>query len=117
VGLPVGRAANRLDAEHAFRRLEAREPLAHVATELVLRDPRGAQLDDADHRLTPLLVRDPDDDRVVHGRIGLQDLLDLLRVDLLAAGVDADAAAPGARQRAVRLDAPPVSGNHAAHAV
>src|SRR5207247_621021 len=94
-----------LDFQPRPRTTRPPELLAHVAEELVLRGPRGAQLDDADHRLTPLLVRDPDDDRVVHGRMGLQDLLDLLRVDLLAAGVDADAAAPEERQRAVRFHA------------
>ena len=64
-----------------------------------------AELHDRGDPLAPALVGHADDDRVEHGGVGLERLLDLLGVDLLAAGVDADRAAAEQRDRAVGLDA------------
>ena len=74
-----------------------------------------AGLDDGAHGLAPALVGHADHQHVVDLGVGLQDGLDLLGVDLLAAGVDADRAAAEQGDRAVGLDGgrsrrPPRSG-------
>src|SRR5262249_50451298 len=112
VRLAVRCAADRIDEEDALRRLEPRQPGTDVLAEVVLAG-RGAavRLDEADDGLAPLLVRHTDVQRVVHGRVGLERLLDLFGIDLLAAGVDADAAAAEEHERAVVFDHAPVAGD------
>src|SRR5439155_996763 len=118
VRLSVRRPPDRFDDEHALGRLEPSQARTHVAAELILAGGgTPVELDEPDDRLPPFLVADTDHDRVVDGGMGLQHLLHLLRVDLLAGGVDADAAAAEERQRPVVLHRAPVSRDHVAYAV
>ena len=74
-------------------------------------------LHDRGHPLAPALVGHADDDGVEHRGVGLQRGLDLLGVDLLAAGVDRHRAAAEHGDRAVGLDRGHVAGHRPAHAV
>src|SRR5207244_10066183 len=71
------------------RALVAGEPLAAELDELVLADLRGRAADDDGRRpLAPRLVGDADDGGLEHRRVRVQHLLDLARIDVLAAGDD-----------------------------
>ena len=74
-------------------------------------------LNDARDRLPPFVIGHTYDERVVDVGMGLQCFLDFLRVDLLARGVDADAAATEQCERPVRLDLTPVTRDRIALAV
>ena len=70
----------------------------------------GREPDHGAHRLAEPRVRHAEDQGVVHGRVGLQRLLDLFRIDLLAAGIDAVAAAAQEVDRAVGVHGGVVAG-------
>ncbi|HLB83496.1 MAG TPA: FtsQ-type POTRA domain-containing protein, partial [Steroidobacteraceae bacterium] len=74
----------------------------------------GVRLDERGDRLAPLLVGQPDDRGVGDGRVQFEALFDLLRVHLLAAGVDALAAPAEELDGAVGLDLGPVAGDRVA---
>ena len=108
------------DDQHPLGNLVGGEPVPAVRTQVRLgrcSTRRGG--DQRDHQLAPELVRDADHRGV--GQVGMlpQDLLDLLREDLLPAGVDALRAAADQAQRPVgrklgevpgqRVSAPPPS--------
>ena len=76
-----------------------------------------AQLHHGGDPLAPALVLHADDRGVVDGRVGLHRGLDLLGVDLLAAGVDGDRAPAEQGDRAVLLDGGEVAGDGVAGAV
>ena len=83
--LPHGRPRQRVDERERLRHLEAREPLAAMVAELLLRR-RGAVVEDDERGtcLTPALVGDADDGGLEHGLVGREDVLDLRRIDVLA---------------------------------
>ena len=76
-----------------------------------------AALDEGGDLLAPALVVGADDGGVEDVVVAQQDGLDLLGVDLLAAGVDADRAAAEHGDRAVVLAAGEVAGDRPALAV
>ena len=113
VDLAVRGAADRVDRQHALGRLVRGELPLHVRDDRRARRARapGCQLDDRGDGLAELLVGHADRDGVDDGLVGLEDLLDLLGVHLLAAGVDAHRAAPEEGERAVGLDRGVVAGH------
>ena len=95
VGLAGDRSRQLVEDEVALRTLVAGEVLVADRVELGGEGVRGFRfavdggLDDGDDHFAPALVGDPDDDGIGDGFVPAQHVLDLLRVDLLATGVDA----------------------------
>src|SRR5690606_30304459 len=90
VGLARGRTLDLVDEPQAARHLVGGDLLGQDRAQLL----QGGTLATATlhHRgdpLTPALVRHTDDEGVEDLRMGLEGALDLFRVDLLAAAVDA----------------------------
>lgn len=90
-----------------------------MTLDVLQRGPRRAvaHLYDRRHMVAPRRVRHPGHQRVVHVRMGLQGLLDLLGVHLLAPGVDALRAAPEDHDHALLVDGRHVAEQHPAFAV
>ena len=94
VDLAVRGPPDRVDRQHPLGRLVGRQLVLHVDDDVALVEGgAGHELDDGGDGLAELVVGDAHRDGVGDGVVGLQDLLDLLRVHLLAAGVDAHRAA------------------------
>ena len=92
--------------EDPLRRLVAGEALLDVGDQHgLVDDVAGVRLDERRDRLAEALVGHADDGGVGDRRVQLEHLLDLLRVDLLAAGVDALAAPAEQADGAVGVDA------------
>ena len=87
--LAHGRARQLVHERDGPRHLEAREALAAVLAKLVLGRGRArAEDDERDAGLAPALVRDADDRGLEHRRVVVEDVLDLGRIDVLAARDD-----------------------------
>src|SRR3954462_10558985 len=94
VGLAVGPAFDRVDEHDVARRLVAGEQAARVFDERLRLDLRaGERLDHRGDDLAEPGVGQADDHGVADVGMRLERLLDLLREDLLSAGVDAGRAA------------------------
>src|SRR5581483_6855282 len=119
VGFARWLAGDLLDDEQRAGHLVTRDSGAAVVRELVERRwvRRVTRLNDRRDRLAPAVVVDADHEHVVDVRVCLERRLDLLGVDLLAAGVDALRAAAQQRHRAVVLEAGVVAGDRVALAV
>src|SRR5690349_13717310 len=119
VGFPA-RAADDLAGHHdGARDLVVGEVPRAVGTELLERGrgAAGSEGHDRGHLLSPAHARRPDDERVPDGRMALHDALDLLREDLLAAGVDARGVAAEEDERPVLREARAVAADAVADAV
>ena len=82
-----------------------------VGEHLVLRDAAGLLEDDAGHGLLAVfLVRHADDLYVLDGRVGVDEFLDLLGVDVLAAADDHVLQPPGDAVAAVFVPAGQIAG-------
>src|SRR5581483_1111291 len=118
VDLAVGGPAHGVDRQHPLGRLVGGQPGLDVADQLGLVEGRAwVGLDHGRGRLAPLLVGRADHNRVPHSDMGLEDLLDLLGVHLLAAGVDAHRTPAEDAQGAVGVDGRVVTGDRIALAV
>src|SRR5215213_3759948 len=94
VELAVGGAADGGDLDDPLGRLEAGEVVLDVGDQRGFVDVGcGVRLDEGHDGFAEAVVGNADHCGIGHRRVALEDLLDLFGVDLLAAGVDALAAA------------------------
>src|SRR5579859_5805605 len=104
VHLAVGGPANGVYKHQIARRLIACQRCAYVRAELGQGwSGEAVGLDDSADALAKSRVWQTNHDGVTHHRIGLERFFDLLREDLLAAGVDADRAASQKLQSSVQI--------------
>ncbi len=107
--LAGGVARQLVDDLDARRALEVGQPLPGEGDQLGGRDLAVAG-DGGDDRLAPALVGQPEDGHLADGRVAHEDLLDLDRVDVLAAGDDHVLLAVDERDVAVLVDLAEVAG-------
>src|SRR3954468_6585044 len=89
VDLAVGGPPDRVDREDAFGRFVGGQLVLHVGDEeLLVERAARFRFDERGDGFAEAVVRDPHHDGVAHRRVELERLLDLLRVHLLAPGVD-----------------------------
>ena len=118
VGLAARRAHDLVDEDEELGKLVAGDVRARRLAELGFGGPLAlAQLDQRRHLLAPAVVRRAHHHGVVHRRVMLEGVLDLLGEDLLSARVDRDRVAPEQAQQALLVEAGAVARDRVAHAV